>query len=316
MQMVRKMKNTGSHRARKKLTYIGISILVLFILFLVYLFLYEPHYSGQIEIPKKTLIISHRGFGSHAPDNSLAGAKLALANNLDGIDVDGQMTSDGELVIFHDLSLDRLTNSTGRVSNRTLAELKRLDLGQKFNESFNGSYVAAFEDFLATVNGSAIFMVELKVPGAGKTGIEERAVETIQKYNAYDWVYLSSFNPIVLYRLEKLDPKINTVFIFMDTNWNEELLAEITIKEDIVDLPWFLRKEPIRKAIRKIIKPDLLSVNHRVDENTIKTLLDKNYPIFLWSPNNESDIEYNLNKKPYGVITDEPLLGKWLREKT
>ena len=309
------MKDTGHHKKRKIVIYLIFIILALFILLLCYFFFYEPVYAGPIKIPEETLVISHRGFGLHAPDNSLAGVKIALSNRLDGVDVDGQLSSDGELIIFHDLSVDRLTDSTGRVNSKTLEELKRLDLGLKYNNSFDGSYVATFEDFLTTINGSAIFMVELKVPGAGKTGIEERAVEIIKKHDAYDWVYLSSFNPIVLYRLEKLDQRINTVFIFMDTNWNKELLSEIIVKEDIVDLPWFLRQEPIRKAIRKIIKPDLLSVNHRVEEKTISILLDKGYPIFLWTPNNESDINYNLGKKPYGVITDEPLLGKELKDK-
>ncbi len=306
------MKDTGNKK--RKILKIAIAVIILITLFFVYLFLYESSYSGSIKIPEKTLIISHRGFGDHAPDNSLAGAKLALANGLDGIDVDGQMTSDGELIIFHDLTLGRLTNATGKVSDKTLDDMLHLDLGQKFNESFRGSYVATFEDFLTTVNGSAIYMVELKVATASDTGIEKKAVEVIKKHNAYNWVYLSSFNPIVLYRLKKIDPKIHTVLIFMDTNWNEELLAEI--EEGVrVDLPWFLRQEPIRRAIRKIIKPDLLSVNYRVKENTINRLIKNGYPIFLWAPNNESDINYDLNKKPYGIITDEPLLGKELRDK-
>ncbi len=97
------MKNTGNKK-RKGLK-IAVAIIALLAIFFVYFFLYEPSYSGSIKIHEKTLIISHRGFGDHAPDNSLAGAKLALAKGLDGIDVDGQMTSDGELIIFHDLTL-------------------------------------------------------------------------------------------------------------------------------------------------------------------------------------------------------------------
>ncbi|MEK6890121.1 MAG: glycerophosphodiester phosphodiesterase family protein [Nanoarchaeota archaeon] len=307
----KKMKSTGNKNRKNKVILI---ILSLVLISLVYLFFYEPSYSGPIENSEKTLIISHRSFGNHAPDNSLTGAKLALANGLDGIDVDGQMTSDGELIIFHDLTLGRLTNGTGKVNDTSLDYILSLDLGKKFKGNFNGSYVATFEDFLNSVNGSAIYMVELKVASTSDTGIEKRAAEIIDKYNAYNWVYLSSFNPVVLHRLEKIDSRINTVFIFMDTNWNKELLAEI--EEGVrVDLPWFLRQEPIRRAIRKIIAPDLLSVNHKVDEETINRLIKKGYPIFLWSPNNQSDINYNLNKKPYGIITDEPLLGKELRDK-
>jgi len=279
-----------------------------------YLFLYEPSYAGLVQqLPSRPLVFAHRGFGNHAPDNSLAGARIAMEREMDGIDVDGQLSSDGELVIFHDLSVDRLTSATGRVSNKTLAELLALDLGAKFGKGYSGSNVATFEEFLTAVQGKGIFMVELKVPGKEETGIEKRAAEIIARHDAFESVYLSSFNPFVLYRLKKIDPRIRTVFIFMDTNWNKELLAEIK-PEDAVTLPWFLRQEWIRRAIRKIIKPDLLSVNFRVKEKTIDRLLHVGYPIFLWTPNTGEDIRWVLQKQPYGVISDEPPLAKDLRD--
>ena len=157
-------------------------------------------------------------------------------------------------------------------------------------------------------------MVELKVPGSKATGIEERAVEIIRKYNAHERVYLSSFNPLVLYRLKKIDPQVRTVFIFMDTNWNPELLAEIK-KEDLVNLPWFLRQETTRRAIRNIIKPDALSINNEVDELVIDALLDKGHPIFLWTIDEKERIQWALEKQPYGIISDEPILTQQLRNK-
>jgi len=289
-----------------------LTILGLIIIFFLWFLFYEGKYSGLQEPWDETLIISHRGFGNHAPDNSLAGAKLSIENNMDGIDVDGQLSKDGELVIFHDLSVDRLTDSTGRVGSKTLDELKELDLGPYFSESFTGSYVTTFEEFLTTMQGNGIFMVELKVPSTKETGIEKRAAEIIQKHNAHDFVLLSSFNPIVLHRLKKIDPEIRTVLIFMDTNWNPELLKEIK-PGDEVNLPWILRQEPIRRGIRKLINPDYLSVNIEVDEKTIDAVMDLGYPIFLWTPNQEDLILKALNKKPFGVITDEPILTKSLK---
>lgn len=288
-------------------------ILILFLVFILYMFFYEPQYDGPIKKGDKTLIISHRGFGNYAPDNSLAAVKIALENGLDGVDVDGQLTRDGEVVIFHDLSIDRLTNGSGKVKDKSLDEMKSLDLGLKFNESFKGSYVKSFEEFLETANGTAIYMIELKSSSIKNTGLERKVAEIIDKHNAHTWVYISSFNPLVLYRLEKIDSKINTVLIFMDTNWNEELLKEIN-PEDKVDIPFILRKEPFRRAIRKVIDPDALSVNFEVNENTIDKLLEKNYPIFLWTLDKEEDINFVLSKKPYGVITNEPLRGKRLRD--
>ena len=98
---------------------------------------------------------------------------------------------------------------------------------------------------------------------------------------------LSSFNPLVLRRLKKLDPEVRTALIFMDTNWNPELLAEIK-PEDRVDLPWPLRQEWIRRAIRKLVKPDLLSINHEVDEGVLDRLIAKGWPVFIWTPDEDS----------------------------
>lgn len=279
-----------------------------------YLFVYEPRYGGTLVVrAPQPLVFAHRGFGDHGPDNSLAAVEKALDLDMDGVDVDGQLTKDGELVIFHDLSVDRLTASTGRVADKTLKEMLALDLAPKFQAGSSGAYVHTFEDFVRAVKGRGILMVELKVPGLGATGIERRAVEVIRKYDAHLSVVLSSFNPLVLYRLKRLDPFVRTALIFMDTNWNPELRAEIK-EGDLVDLPWVLRQEFIRRGLRKIVRPDLLSINHQVDDAVVERLIAKGWPAFIWTPNNESDIGRALARKPFGVISDRPILAKQLRE--
>ena len=270
-----------------------------------WLFLYEPPYSGPIHPGGRTLVFGHRGFGNYAPDNSLVGAQMAMAAKLEGVDVDGQMSADRAFVVFHDLSVDRLTAGTGRVTAHTLAELRALDLAPKYGHGFEDVRVATFEEFLATTHGKGILMVELKVPGTGHTGFEELAVEEVRKHDAFEEVYFSSFNPVVLWRLKRLEPRIHTVFIFMDTNWNAELVKEVK-KGDEVDLPWLVRTEWVRRAIRKIVKPDLLSVNVEVAPGLAERLIAKGWPIFLWAPATEPAIRAALAKKPFGVISDEP----------
>lgn len=279
-----------------------------------WLFVYDPPYAGPIHGAGRTLVFGHRGFGNYAPDNSLVGARMAMDAGLDGVDMDGQMSKDGAFMIFHDLSVDRLTAGAGRVTNHTEAELRKLDLGPKYGHGFQDAFVASFEDFLASTQGKGILMVELKVPGAGRTGFEEKAVELLRRHNAFEQVYFSSFNPIVLWRLKHLDPRVHTVLIFMDTNWNPELLKEIK-PGDKVDLPWILRQEWARRAIRKIVKPDLLSVNIEIAPGLPERLISKGWPIFLWVPETEPAIRSALAKKPFGVISDEALLVKRLRDK-
>ena len=295
--------------------YVLAAAVLLLALGAVYLFGYEPPYHGTLVVrPARTLVFAHRGFGEHAPDNSLYAVERALEAGMDGVDVDGQLTQDGALIIFHDLSVDRLTAGTGRVDSKTLAEMLALDLGPKYDSAIRGAYVRPFKDFVRAVKGRGILMVELKVPGLAPTGIERQAVETIQLLDAHAEVVLSSFNPLVLHRVKQLDPQVRTALIFMDTNWNPELLAEIR-PEDRVDLPWILRQEFIRRGIRKLVRPDLLSINHEVDEAAIDRLVAKGWPVFIWTPDDEADLVHAFSKRPYGVISDQPIRAKQLRDR-
>ncbi len=281
---------------------------------LAWLFLYEPAYAGPLVVPPpRTLVLGHRGFGDRAPDNSLLATERALAEGMDGVDVDAQRTRDSVVVIYHDLSVDRLTAGTGRVRDRTAAEMLALDLGPKANPPVTGAFVHTFEEFVQALKGRGLLSVELKVPGAKATGIEELAVDVLRRHDAFDGVVLSSFNPLVLWRLKRLDPRVRTVLIFMDTNWNPQLLREIA-PADRVDLPWALRQEWIRRAIRKVVRPDMLSINHEVDEAVLDRLIGKGWPVFIWTPDDEPSLRRALAKHPYAVISDEAVLAKQLRD--
>jgi glycerophosphoryl diester phosphodiesterase len=285
-------------------------ILLAFISVLLwYFFFYIPEYDWRIDIANKPYVFSHRWFGIYWPDNSLSGAISALENGYYGIDVDGQFTKDGKVVIYHDLSVNRLTSASGKVRNMTLDELIRLDLGEKFNpweaNSWSWAMVHSFEDFVKEIPSKWILMVELKIPGIHDTGMEAEVARIITKYKAEKLVYISSFNPIVLYRLKKLNPSILRVMISMDTNWNAELLAEIP-EDDRVDLPWILRQEWIRVGIRKIVQPDALSINHETKESTIDKLISRRYPVFLWTIDDKERIEWAKQKSPHSIITDDP----------
>src|SRR2546426_6143953 len=131
---------------RSKHTTVALGLTSALLVALWYLCLYEPPYRGLITPVSKPLVFAHRGFGNYAPDNSLAGALLAMQAGMDGVDMDGQLSADGELVIFHDLSVDRLTASTGRVNSKTLRELLALDLAPKYGHGFKNTYVATFDD--------------------------------------------------------------------------------------------------------------------------------------------------------------------------
>lgn len=291
-------------KAGRKRTLIRVAAVVLVPLASVslYLFVYEPRYAGQVVSPARPLLIAHRGFGNHAPDNSAAAVRMAIEFGMDGVDLDTQLTADGELVIFHDPTVDRLTDGTGKVADMRLKKLRTLDSGSRFSEEFAGERIKTLDEMIAEVNGQLILIVELKSGGIKSAGIEQKAAAAIQKHKAHSFVYLSSFNPFVLKRLKRTDPNIRTVFIFRDIEPDDPT--------QFAKIPFFLKNEMCRRAIRKIIRPDLLSVETTVDPLTIRTLQDKGYPVILWTPNNKSELRQCWEMEPFAIITDEPKLAR------
>lgn len=277
-----------------------------------YGFCYEPNYDGLLQADRDSILLyAHRGFGNLAPDNSLLGAKLALEAGLDGVDVDAQQSQDKAVVIFHDVSLERFTTGEGRVDSYTLAELQTYDLGEKFvgETTYQDVYIATFEDFVREITPEALLMTELKIATTKDTGMERQVIDIIEQYDAFDSVLISTFNPVVLHRLKKLDDRVQTVFIFQDSGWDPKRVAE-TKEADRVGLPWYLQTEWTRRVIRKLTKPDALSINHQVDEATIDRLKEQGWPIFLWPLNDEATIRWGIEKQPYGIVTDEPILTR------
>jgi len=80
----------------------------------------------------RPLFFAHRGGSLLAPENTLAAFDNGLALGADALELDIQLTSDGEIVVIHDATVDRTTNGTGPVSAYTLGELRRLDAGYRF----------------------------------------------------------------------------------------------------------------------------------------------------------------------------------------
>lgn len=77
---------------------------------------------------KKVLVVSHRGDWRNAPENSLQAFKNCIDMGVDMIEIDLHKTKDGQLVLMHDNTINRTTDGKGKVSDYTLAELKKFHL--------------------------------------------------------------------------------------------------------------------------------------------------------------------------------------------
>ena len=80
----------------------------------------------------KTQVWAHRGASAYAPENTLEAFRLAAEMGADGVELDVQLSRDGELVVAHDETIDRVSNGTGYIKDYTLAQLKKLSFNRLF----------------------------------------------------------------------------------------------------------------------------------------------------------------------------------------
>lgn len=107
-------------------------------------------------------IVAHRGLAEGLPENTLAAFRQSIERGVQIIEVDLQMTKDGHLVVIHDETLDRTTDCSGRVAERTLAEVKRCDAGWP---THSGEQVPTFEEVLALFKAAPARLVADVKPG-------------------------------------------------------------------------------------------------------------------------------------------------------
>lgn len=160
-------------------------------------------------------IFAHRGARAYAPENTLSAFKQAHKMKAFGIELDVQLTKDGEVVICHDHSVNRTSNGQGWVKNFTLAEIRRLDFGSWFHKDFTGESIPTLDDFLRWFTTTEMRLnIEIKNGPVLYSGIESKVVDAVKKYDAIDRVFISSFHHPCLLTVKQLCPQIKTGALF------------------------------------------------------------------------------------------------------
>ncbi|RFS81419.1 glycerophosphodiester phosphodiesterase [Actinomadura spongiicola] len=133
--------------------------------------------------------VAHRGASAYAPENTIAAFKLAVSQRADVIEVDVQESKDHELVLMHDTTLARTTNveevypdrAPWKVSEFTLAEIRKLDAGSWFGKKYRGERVPTLGQTLTVMRGRGPgLLLEIKSP-ALYPGIETRVAGALRR---------------------------------------------------------------------------------------------------------------------------------------
>ncbi|MDZ7371315.1 MAG: glycerophosphodiester phosphodiesterase family protein [candidate division KSB1 bacterium] len=153
------------------------------------------------------LVLAHRGASREAPENTLAAFRRAFALGVDGIELDVQLTADGELIVIHDDTVNRTTNGRGRVERKTLAELQALDAGKWFSEQFAGERLPSLAQVLDEAEG-VLVDVEIKKCRDSEL-LKERLSALIPPHKANAFL-ITSFDSSIIEEFKTMRPDLRT----------------------------------------------------------------------------------------------------------
>ena len=173
--------------------------------------------SNELEQQKKAVKIwAHRGCSMAYPENTLeAFAAAAKLDGLAGIELDVQLTKDGELVVIHDEKVDRTTDGTGNVCDYTLEQLKALKIDAGNSKVTQIPTLEEVFDVMqdACKNKGVLINIELKNSNIRYEGMEEKVLALVEKCGLEKNIVYSSFLPESMGLIKKLKPDAETAIL-------------------------------------------------------------------------------------------------------
>ena len=160
----------------------------------------------------------HMGFSGRYPENTMAAFCKALEAGADGVELDVQLTRDGEMVVIHDERVDRTTDGTGFVRDFSLAEIRQLDASYQFKEAGQVHRIPSFEEYCEwAAEQPAGTNIELKNGVYDYPDLEHKVLGLIRKYHLEQKVIISSFNHYSVKRMQSLAPDL--VYGLLEESW-------------------------------------------------------------------------------------------------
>ena len=166
-------------------------------------------------VTRTPLLVAHRGVPEQAPENSLSGFQLAMEQGADLLEVDIHLTSDQQLVLMHDSSVDRTTTGSGKVNTMTLEQIKKLHLwgpDDRFSKSHAQERVPTLAELFELVSDRDVRLVlELKT---AEDVIPILLCSLISEYQMEDRVNVICFNGALLQKIRELIPVLSAARLF------------------------------------------------------------------------------------------------------
>lgn len=159
---------------------------------------------------------AHRGASGYVPENTLVAFEMAKEQGAQGVELDIQLSKDGEIVVIHDEWLDRTSNGTGWVKDYTLEELREFNYNKTHPEVEYVTIPTMREVFELLKDTDMMINIELKTSIVFYEEIEEKILALTKEMEMEDRVIYSSFNHSTILRIQKLKPDAKVGFLYAD----------------------------------------------------------------------------------------------------
>lgn len=224
-------------------------------------------------------LIGHRGAAALAPENTISSFQKAIECNVDIIEFDVRKCASGELVVFHDAKVDRITNGTGFVYHKTLSELKTLKV--MGHESIPTLHQAC--DY---IDRRAKIYIELK-----SLDIVYDILDVIDYYvKEKNWLYsdflVASFDHMQLDAIKKINPSLIIAALIYG--------IPIAIENYLAQL-----------------KPEIVCLDIEfITQEMIENIHQYKIPVYVFTVNDKEDMQKCIAWNVDGIITDDPMIIK------
>lgn len=233
------------------------------------------------------VIFAHRGASAHAPENTLAAFELAVQEGAPAIEFDVKLTSDRQVIIHHDQTLERTTDGTGPVRLQTLAALRELDAGSWKSLQFKGEKIPLLSEVLEAVGNKVITNIELTNYASPLDGLAQEVAALVSQHGMQKRVLFSSFYFPNLMIARRLLPDVPCALLYAPgwQGWTNHLAGAFLTLE---------ANHPYRED---------------VNSNSVQRSHAHGRRVHVWTVNEPAEMRRLRECGADGIFTDDPLLG-------
>jgi glycerophosphoryl diester phosphodiesterase len=250
-----------------------------------------PHFAAN-----RPANIAHAGAQGHAPANTVEAFELALDLGADTLELDAQLTADGQVVVHHDGTVDRQTDGRGAIAAMTLAQIRGLDAGYAFEES--GAFPYRGEgiriptlDQVFKAFPDVFLIIELKTDGG--PGIVDAVADRVAEHGRADNVLVASLDVDYLRAFRERMPEVAT-------SMAEDEVRAFHSRHRIGLHRWWQRPGAFFQVPEfhdglQVVTPRFVRAAGRVGVD-----------VHVWTVNDPDDMVRLLDAGVHGILTDYP----------